>query len=108
MMDNLRKPEFLEEVKVSSFCFSIKKYNYQLGRPERVIERYKNKNPDNVYRVIGQTVLNTGYSEYLGYEGGYGFRMTGCQTVYIVANTLGRRYKVLPEDIVYLNNGKGE
>lgn len=95
---------FLQQVKVKQFTDSVKKYGTcpftnTHKSPWRGLHHTENKNPNEVYHVIGVTTLKEGYSEYLGYEEGYGFVQSKSHKVYIVAKGVGRRFKALPEDI---------
>lgn len=97
--------EFLQKVKVNRFAENVKKYGpcpWGSGTWKshyRKVETKENKKKDTEFVVIGTTCLNEGYSEWLGGDDGNGFKMMGRIKVYIVASGLGRRYKVLPEDM---------
>lgn len=98
----LEKPKFLDKVKVKNFAHNAKKLvviDGQMQAGGRGINTSKNHHPETIYTVIGTVNLPQGYSEYIGYEEGYGFKHTGSVQVFIVANTIGVRHKVLIEDM---------
>jgi hypothetical protein len=95
---------FLKKVKVKAFAQGVKLHgvppwgrSYKSGY--RVVKRSENKQPDDVYTVIGKTMLNEGETEYIGVEEGMTFNTLSRKMVYIVAKGLGRRFYVLPEDM---------
>lgn len=96
------KPKFLQKVKVKNFAEIRKGYKMrQRGDRDnfREVVKRENRNPEQIFTVIGVTTMKEGWSDYIGYEEGYAFEQTASKTVYIVANTLGRRYKALLEDL---------
>lgn len=99
--------KFLDQVKVKAFSQSIKTteqreagtLKYKTTFIVRKVRKYKNPAPETLYVVIGTTTLQEGYSDYLGQDDGYGWAHEKTVKVYIVANTLGRRYKAQVEDM---------
>lgn len=98
---------FLTKVKVRQFADGVKRH----GKPPfadtghkhyRILHRTPNPNPDIIYTIIGVTGIREGYSDYLSYEEGYAWVQNTSHKVYVVANTIGRKYKVLPEDMEVL------
>ena len=92
---------FLQAVKVVRFAESKKVFNerYRYGGHEVVT--YPNPNPDDMYFVIGVTSLKEGEIDYDSEEG-YMFCQSKSHKVYIVAKSIGRRFKVLEEDLIRL------
>ena len=96
---------FLKPVKVKRFAETRKRCGscpFAGGQHKdnwRQLTTVENKQPDDIYHVIGVTSLKEGWSEYLGYEEGYGFRQAKSHKVYLVAKGVGRRFKVLEEDM---------
>ncbi|GIO02987.1 hypothetical protein J5TS2_36550 [Brevibacillus halotolerans] len=95
---------FLKQVKVKNFAVSVKKY----GVPPwdktwkshyKVLEKQENKNLDDVFTVIGVTHLQEGYSVWEGDQEGYRWQQKVSHKVYIVSKSIGRRFKVLEEDL---------
>lgn len=104
----LNKPKFLDKVKVKAFAYNAKKSvvidgQYQAGG--RGISTTKNFHQETIYTVIGTVNLPQGYSEHIGHEEGYGFKHTGSVQVFIVANTIGVRYKAQLEDMELVEEG---
>lgn len=99
-----KKPEFLQQVRVTRFRKSERVYNEKRMGSERVIKAYDNERPGTVYTVIGQTSLKTGVTS-LEHDGEYGeyayyaWQQTGSMVVYIVADRLSRRYLAAVEDM---------
>lgn len=87
---------FLQQVKVKNFAESIKVYGTQYGG--RKLRTYTNENPDDIFHIIGVTSIKEGVTEY-DREYGYQFDQKKSYKVYIVAKSIGRRFKVLPEDV---------
>lgn len=90
---------FLQQVKVKNFAESKKVYGTQYGG--RKLSTYANKNPDDIFHIVGVTSIKEGVTEY-DREYGYQFHQKKSYKVYIVAKGIGRRFKVLPEDIELL------
>lgn len=82
---------FLKQVKVKEFADS-----HKVGRARKLV-KIPNENKDETYTVVGVTALNEGYSESDGY--GWYFVMTERHRVYLVAKSIGRRFKVLEGDL---------
>lgn len=97
----LEKPKFLDKVYVKNFAYNANTPVVVDGGQAggRKVSTSKNNHPETIYTVIGTVNLPQGYSEYIGYEEGYGFKHTGSVQVFIVANTIGIRHKVLLEDM---------
>lgn len=87
---------FLEQVKVKNFAESKKVYGTQYGG--RQLHTYSNKSPDDIFRIVGVTSIKEGVTEYDSDHGLY-FCQKKSHKVYIVAKSIGRRFKVLPEDV---------
>lgn len=85
---------FLKQVKVKEFADSRK-----IGQARKLV-KIPNENKDEIYTVIGVTALNEGYSESDGY--GWYFVMTERHRVYLVSKSIGRRFKVLEENMELL------
>lgn len=83
---------FLQQVKVKNFAESKKVFG------GRELHTYINEKPDDVFHIVGVTSIKEGDTEH---EAGYGyyFNQKKSHKVYIVAKSIGRRFKVLPEDI---------
>lgn len=100
---------FLQPVNVNRFSDSQKVFQpcpYRQNTEAiswRKLVHYENANPDDVYHIIGVTSVKEGFAEYTGSEEGYTFRHFKSHKVYIVAKSVGRRYKVLPEDLRVLS-----
>lgn len=95
---------FLKQVKVKRFAKTVKKYGptpWNIGWQShyKVLEKEENNNPDEVYTIVGVTNLQEGYAEYEGMEEGYRWQQKAHHKVYLVAKSLGRRFKVLEEDL---------
>lgn len=94
---------FLKRAKVKRFVRSVAhapvtdKRTYRAAGRSIVLE--ENKNPDDIFTIIGTTVKLEGKSEYEGHDEGYSFKREKTHRVYIVAKSMGKRYYVLPEDI---------
>lgn len=75
------------------------------GLPEKYT-RY-NRREHNVRKegiVCGvRTIKYKGFSDYLGYEEGYGFKTIEHRRVYLIATTKTGFHRVLPEDIELVN-----
>jgi len=98
----MEKPVFLQKVKVKQFAVSVKTYKpvEGIGRAHcREMAKRINEKPDQIFTVIGVTTIKEGYSDYIGYEDGYTFRQRASKNVYIVACTLGRRFKAALDDL---------
>lgn len=97
------KPKFLQKVKVKQFTQSIKRVRHKPNKTIndlfREITKIKNTNLDQIFTVIGVTSLKEGWTDYVDPEVGNTFRQTASVTVYIVACTLGRRYKATLDDL---------
>ncbi|OMD87801.1 MULTISPECIES: hypothetical protein [Paenibacillus] len=96
--------EFLQKVRVKKFARTVKTFGQNPWIPNskdlyRKVDTYPNDRRDIVYTIIGTTQLQEGYSNYLGSDEGYGWAQRNSVKVYIVAHGLGRRYKVIPEDL---------
>jgi len=87
---------FLEQVKVKNFAESKKVYGTRYGG--RKLYTYANKKPDDIFHIVGVTSIKEGVTEHDG-EYGYQFNQSKSHKVYIVAKSIGRRFKVLPEDV---------
>ncbi|GAB0167483.1 hypothetical protein LSPCS325_09200 [Lysinibacillus sp. CTST325] len=87
---------FLQQVKVKNFAESKKVYGTRYGG--RKLYTYANENPNDIFNIIGVTSIKEGVTEHDG-EYGYQFNQSKSHKVYIVAKSIGRRFKVLPEDI---------
>ncbi len=87
---------FLQQVKVRNFAESKKVYGTRYGGRE--LYTYANKNPDDIFHIIGVTSIKNGVIDY-DHEYGYQFNQKKSHKVYIVAKSVGRRFKVLPEDL---------
>ncbi len=89
---------FLAKVHVKQFAISVKQYAGH-GRKERRIKMLANPNPDDIFTIISATQIKEGQVWFEGDDVGYIFKETGSKQVFIVAKSIGRRYKVLLEDI---------
>ncbi|MGD6898629.1 hypothetical protein [Bacillus infantis] len=87
---------FLKPVKVKKFAESQKHHGGNYGG--RKMYTYPNSKPEDVFHIIGVTSIKDGSTDY-DREYGYSFVQHKSHKVYIVAKGLGRRYKVLPEDL---------
>ena len=87
---------FLQPVKVKNFADSKKVFNSRYGG--RKLITYPNQQPDDVFYVVGVTAIKEGETEYDS-EAGYYFVQDKSYKVYIVAKSIGRRFKVLESDI---------
>lgn len=87
---------FLQQIKVKNFADSKKVYGTQYGG--RKLRTYANENPDDIFHIVGVTAIKEGVTEY-DREYGYQFNQNKSYKVYIVAKSIGRRFKVLPEDV---------
>lgn len=87
---------FLKPVKVKNFAESVKVYGSRYGG--RKLKTYPNKNPNDVFYIVGVTAIKEGVTEYDS-EAGYYFCQKNSHKVYIVAKSIGRRFKVLESDI---------
>lgn len=87
---------FLSQVKVRNFAESKKSYNSRYG--ERSLYTYPNKNSDDVFYIVGVTAIKDGVIEY-DREYGYQFNQKKSHKVYIVAKSIGRRFKALERDL---------
>ena len=83
---------FLQQVKVKNFAESKKVCG------GRELHTYVNEKPDDVFHIVGVTSIKEGVIEY-DQEYGYQFNQKKSHKVYIVAKSIGRRFKVLPEDV---------
>lgn len=100
---------FLQKVKVKKFAESTKMYgvppwskgHYKAGY--RGLELTDNPQPEEVYTVIGVTSIKEGESEYDS-EAGYYFVQKNSHKVYLVAKSIGRRFKVLESDLELIND----
>ena len=87
---------FLQQVKVINFADSMKVYGTEYGG--RKLHTYANENPDDIFHIVGVTSIKEGVTEYDSDHGLY-FCQKKSHKVYIVAKSIGRRFKVLPEDV---------
>lgn len=100
---------FLAQVKVVKFAESRKGslvvdgFYHGLAR---VIATNDNHNPEDIYTVVGVTQLKEGWSDFISEDEGTAFRQTDSKQVYIVAKSIGQRFKVLPEDIEVIEKGR--
>lgn len=101
---------FLKQVRVKAFAIGFKTYG---SLPEewtkstykyqyRKLAKQENKNPAQIYTIIGKTKIQEGYTEYLGSDEGVAFVQMKSNPVYLVANGIGRMYKVLEEDLEFV------
>ncbi|GIO25378.1 hypothetical protein [Oceanobacillus sp. J11TS1] len=90
---------FLKQVKVKEFADSMK-----VGSARKLV-KVPNENEDDIYTVVGVTAINEGYTEYD--ESAY-FVMTDRHKVYLVAKSIGRRFKILEEDMDLLEGATNE
>jgi hypothetical protein len=94
---------FLQKVTVSHFVRGVTGSSEFWGncarKQGRRVVRDINKKPDEVLTVIGQTQLYEGLTHSNGSDEPSNFEPKVRHKVYIVAKGLGRRFKVLPEDI---------
>lgn len=88
---------FLKSVKVKQFADSKKYYGNSKHGGKKLIN-IPNDKPDDVFYIVGVTSIKEGIVEY-DYEYGYSFSATKSHKVYIVAKSIGRRFKVLESDI---------
>lgn len=98
---------FLQKVKFKQFVESAKgspKRPDGSTRAGRHLRYRENPNPDDVYHIIGKTHMVEGVSEWVGYEEGYTFRFEKRHEVYIVAKSIGRRFKVLVDDVEFVQD----
>lgn len=99
---------FLQKVKVKKFAESSKMYGFppwSKGKYNVVYRGLKltdNHKPDDVYTVVGVTSIKEGVREYDS-ETGYYFVQKNSHKVYIVAKSIGRRFKVLESDLELIN-----
>lgn len=98
---------FLQQVKVKNFVQSKKVYGTPRFMPEnwkgsyRELVTEENLNQEDVYHIIGITSLREGYSDF--HNEGVDFVLKKSHKVYLVAKGIGRRFKVLEEDLVLLD-----
>lgn len=92
---------FLQPIKVKNFAVSKKVHGLGYRYGGRQLSTYANDKPDDVFHVIGVSSIKEGAVGY-DFEDGYSFEATNSHKVYIVAKSIGRRYKVLPQDIELL------
>lgn len=103
---------FLQPVKIKRFVDTRKVFTEcpykddQLHHWRKLVGT-ENPKHDDVYHVIGVTNLKEGITDYMGREDGYAFKQFKSHKVYIVAKGIGRRYKVLPEDMELVEVGEG-
>lgn len=99
---------FLAKVKVKRFVKGIRSSQVISGQYHglgRKIVTRENRSTDDVFFVVGVTQLREGLIEWEGSDIGYVFRKTRSRQVYIVARSIGRRFKALPEDIEIVDAG---
>lgn len=89
---------FLETVKVKNFAHSKRVCVENSEYGGRQVYTIPNDKPDDIFHVIGVTSLKDGATHYDSEDGLY-FAATKSHKVYIVAKSIGRRYKVLEEDL---------
>jgi len=95
--------KFLQKVKCKRFTYS-KNFipdSSRLGMDRRLVS-YKNSNVEDIYTIIGVTTLREGESFYHSDTQRVNFITKKVHKVYIVSKNLSRKYKVLPEDIILL------
>jgi hypothetical protein len=92
MVEMTEKPKFLDKVRVKQFAYNAKTYK---GRELCLV---KNLNPETVFYVIGTVNFPHGVTHWYPEEGTE-FHQTGSTQVFIVANTIGIRYKATLEDL---------
>lgn len=91
---------FLKPIKVKNFAESKKVHG--VGRyGGRELFTHPNDKPDDVFHIIGVSSIKEGVINY-DFEDGYSFQALKSHKAYIVAKSIGRRYKVLPQDIELL------
>jgi hypothetical protein len=88
---------FLKPVKVKQFADSRKYYGLTRYGGRKLIT-IPNDKPDDVFYIVGVTSIKEGIVEYDN-EYGYSFSASKSHKVYIVAKSIGRRFKVLERDI---------
>lgn len=97
------EPKFLDKVKVSHFSTSEKgspkKWPNGRWRPGRHVEIHENRFPEDVYTVVGVTKFYEGETDPGSEDEAPYFNMQNTVVVYIVAKTIGRRYKVQLRDL---------
>lgn len=92
------KPKFLDKVEVANFAYSQKRFR---GRESyRDVKTFRNKHEGKTFTIIGSSHLNIGHTRLAGGE--KKFITTSRRQVYIVANNLNKKYRVLPEDIILI------
>jgi hypothetical protein len=82
-------------------CKGAKELN-KVGELDERFTRYsyfQNKEPQVGYICGVRNIKYKGFSEYIGYEEGYGFATIETKQVYLVATTMNSFHRVLPEDI---------
>ena len=104
------KDLFLQKVKVKAFASSVKSFgvppfgskNSKWQTSYRHVVYTENKNPDEIFTVVGVSSLKEGIIEYSGDEGSTFNQKNSVQTL-IVAKSIGVRYKVALEDIILVD-----
>lgn len=95
--------DFLQPVKVKRFVRAekIKDTQPNLVTNHRILKFIENKKPDEIYHVIGISEIKEGRTEFLGSR--HLFIPGQIHKVYIVAKSLGKRFKVLEQDLNILD-----
>lgn len=90
---------FLKPVRVVNFADSKKVYKSKYGGRELIT--FPNEKTDEIYYVVGVTAIKEGVTEYER-DFGHIFVQEESHKVYIVAKSIGRRFKVLEEDLIFV------
>ncbi len=98
--------KFLDRVKVTAFAVKKKMDGSGFRSVNKVdVDTVPNKEKEKVFTVVGSTHMNIGETVH-EIDVGLQFQTKSRQHVYLVANSLGRMFKVKPSDLVKVNETK--